>query len=469
MAKVYLHAGLPKTGTTTIQNWLAEHASTLLERGIFTFRRSELGHRLAIESIEIARRKAKPDIVEIAKCDLGEAVTLLRQAAHDETIGSIVISSEYFSLANPARVRQLLTEIGLTDVTVVILLRRQDRIIESGHNQDVRAMGVTEPIERAAYHSAFDWHLLASSWANAFSPEALLLLRYEALTETGGSILLGFFAALDPKLSALALELPPADERSNPSLRAGLLEFKRLANKAGIERIGETLDRASALGLGGPPFRMDRGLARAFLEAYRESNRKLAKEFLEHDGELFDESDLSASLPQRGADYTGQLPLETVAQLLAFQMQNERDRAHGENKRFTKYAIGIEKLTLEVEQLGRKLAEARGPGENAALGSELRSLRLQLQDLGNEMQQKLEAMRTETDLAIGSAAEDFRRLLQAVVAEQQAYTQTETEETRQLLRREVAQLQSIIEELRQETSSPMRLIRRWWRRPRGTP
>ena len=51
-------------------------------------------------------------------------------AAGDAAIGRIVLSSEYFSIAEPLLVKWLLSQMSLSEVTVIFVLRRQDRLIE---------------------------------------------------------------------------------------------------------------------------------------------------------------------------------------------------------------------------------------------------------------------------------------------------------------------------------------------------
>jgi hypothetical protein len=62
---------------------------------------------------------------------LDEAWAALAEAARDPAISRIVLSSEYFSIAEPILAKQLLEELSLNQVTVIFVLRRQDRFIES--------------------------------------------------------------------------------------------------------------------------------------------------------------------------------------------------------------------------------------------------------------------------------------------------------------------------------------------------
>jgi hypothetical protein len=349
MTRVYLHAGLPKTGTTTIQNWLVENASRLRGRGVYTVSPSDLGHRLAVEAITSPERRAESDVRHITTWPLDEARRELRQAAQDAAIRMIVLSSEYFSIADPAVVKRHLGDLSLADVKIILVLRRQDRLIESGYNQDVRMMGRALPIGGAVYHEAHDWDRLTTSWANVFSPENLVLRLYnESLGQ--GEIISFTFSGIDPLFMELSREHPPYEERSNLSLPSALIEFKRLANCAGAHDVLPLLEKACQRDLGGPPFRMAREVAKGFLDIYRESNRKVAREFFQSNGDLFDESDLEGE--PTGADNTGNLPVETLAVLLALYMGEHAEQAK-------RLSDAVERLEAKVESALAKLRQTQ--------------------------------------------------------------------------------------------------------------
>jgi hypothetical protein len=230
-------------------------------------------------------------------------------------------SSEYFSIADPLIVRDKLGGFGIDDCKIIFVLRRQDRIIESAYNQEVKGMGVEEPIGNACYDKSRDYYRLASSWAEAFQHENVHLFLYEDLTSTPRWMIHQIFEHLDSELAVFGMKNGGLRERLNPSLPASLLEFKRLANKAGAHQVLSFLESAHERGTWGPPFRMEPREAKQHLHLYRESNGKVAREFFNRDGDLFDESDLDGE--QIGADYTGHLPIETLAMLFALYIQDQ--------------------------------------------------------------------------------------------------------------------------------------------------
>jgi hypothetical protein len=353
MVKVYVHAGLPKTGTTTIQRWLSENTAALRTQGTYTFQNRRLGHRLAAEAITSAKRRSLPDIRPVLEWRLEDSLTALRGAVEDDAIDRVVISSEYFSEADPVLVRQLFSELSLDDVKIILVLRRQDRLIESGYNQSVRAVGLAERIRDPHYLPRYDWHLLASSWANAFGRDKIVLRLYEDIVLGDAPLIFKIFEGLDANLAAFALEHGDS-EVANPSLPAALLEMKRLANLAGAAEVMPLLEAASKSKLGGAPFRLDPTVAKGWLDCYRESNRKLAAEFLDRDGDLFDADDLDSD--SSGADYTGKLPGEIVATILMLYMQDQKQKAEA----LAQQIIGLEQnAQAHAAELQRLKEEAR--------------------------------------------------------------------------------------------------------------
>jgi hypothetical protein len=237
-----------------------------------------------------------------------------------------VISSEYFSLCDPASVRTLLSDLSMDQVKIVLVVRRQDRVVEAAYEQGVKMMGRKDPVRKQRYNKNMDWYELSSSWAEAFSSENLQIHCFDETAASRGLIVSKIFEAVDDNLAALAVK--NAGQGPAPAnLPADLLEFKRLANRAGAPDVLPLLERAAAQGFGSAQFRLDRAVAKAVLDLYRDSNRKVAREFLGRKGDLFDQRDLERASP--GADYTGKLPVETIAGLFALYMQEQAERLRG--------------------------------------------------------------------------------------------------------------------------------------------
>jgi hypothetical protein len=343
MKTLTLHIGLPKTGTTYIQGWLRARCAALAELGVFVPARDISAHRLACEFISDARRAARSDVVHIKEAPYRAAFDDLARGLHDARFRQCIVSSEYFFEADPADVAVLRDAAPDVDIRIIAFLRRQDRIIESGYNQEVKAMGITARVAVGAYQKKLDWLRLFESWAAVFGEAKVSLVNFDTAARAGGVLAEFCRAAGLPADLAVG-----ADDRArNESLPADLLEFKRLANMVAgsgnmVGPVEDFLAAAMAAGIGGPPFRLSPEAARAHLAHYAQSNRTLATRLgYAADQPLFPEQDLQGEAA--GADFTGRLPAETLAQLLALHIT---------------HAAG---LAARIDALERELAALRSP------------------------------------------------------------------------------------------------------------
>ena len=419
MTKVYLHIGLPKTATTTIQKWLSANTSTLRKAGVFAFDDVCFGHRLAIAAVDDKTREKRKDIADIVKrSSLNEVTNQLANVARDKSIQTVVISSEYFSLADPKTVKELLSEAGLEDVSIILVLRRQDRYIESGYSQDIAGAGGTATIETAVYDPLCDWYALTRAWAEVFSPDALLLHTYEKAS-ADGRIIERVIGSLNPKIADVVANHPAGQERANASLPAELIEFKRLANRGGAPDILSFLEKAASKGIGHEPFRMSSKLAKSFLDLYRDSNKKLSKEFFGRNGDLFEETDLKAD--NEGVDFTDKLSSEFLAVLLAFHVQ--------EIQRMQAESAGLQRWLLETTQ-----------SVNSLCGWVQADLIALKEEINNRLAQMPERMRHE-----------------AFIGVQPLYQEVQSQADR------VTSLKNMVDRL-EDITSPRRLMQIGWSR-----
>jgi hypothetical protein len=279
---------------------------------------------MAVEAITDEARLSRPDIPEILKLDLHSLTRELREAAADPEVNRVVVASEYFSVADPHRVRFMFKDISLHDAVVVLVLRRQDRLIESGYGQEVMEMGSTNIIGQPRYNRKLDWQKLISNWSSAFGAGSLRIFIYDDLVKAPTSMVIQLFSLLGDDVIRLVTEEESKEVRTHESFPAALIEFKRLANLAGAPEVFSLLEQARQRSIGGAPFRMEPKRAKAFLDLYRDSNRQLAQTFLNKEGDLFDETDLDSS--SGGLDLTGKLPTETLATLFALYFQQQETR-----------------------------------------------------------------------------------------------------------------------------------------------
>jgi hypothetical protein len=199
--KAYLHIGMPKTGTTSIQGWLALNAKGLAKQGIAYDRLNlqesgsqtaahteltlcqyaEMGEltriariRRLFGAVDLDRQK---DVAERYARKLGDAVS-----ARDEPImvlSSEVIGSSSKTLGEARAIIRWLKRI-FDDVHVIVYFRRQEDWLLSHYSQSLRSGLKRNLAPFIRDQAAQDYDALASLWAEAAGPDRLHVRLMEA-------------------------------------------------------------------------------------------------------------------------------------------------------------------------------------------------------------------------------------------------------------------------------------------------
>ena len=223
MAKLFLHIGLGKTGTTAIQFWLAANRTQLAGHGWFYpaigyFERGRAHHALShkwggwIKPELLAGRN-----LDAEWCALRDHIA----AASDDS--AFIVSSERFAAASmDPRYSTMLPYLSDVlrgiDVRIVIYLRRHDDLAEAYYKQMVKAGLTTAPIEDFVQNlpPEFDFSELQKRWGGAFGADRLIVRWYEPMMWPDGDVVRDFRAALG--ISDDSAYLP--SERMNESISA---------------------------------------------------------------------------------------------------------------------------------------------------------------------------------------------------------------------------------------------------------
>lgn len=247
MPDVFLHVGLYKTGTTTIQGALAATAEQLAAAGVL-FPGGHRAQRLAAYDL-LGQRVGGEQRGEAAGA-LGRLVDLV--SAHDGP--TVVISEEELSLARPRQARRLVRALAGHRVHVVVGARDVARTLVSAWQQTIVNGGTTtwdefvssvrgepgaRPSEGISFHWRHDLLRVIDTWSTAVPAERLRLVTVPPRGAPGTTLLARF---------AAAAELPtgwPGDQQQvrNVSLGAAELEVVRRLNEAVGDRLNATQHR----------------------------------------------------------------------------------------------------------------------------------------------------------------------------------------------------------------------------------
>ena len=295
-ARLFLHIGTEKTGTTSVQQYFRENRRGLLADGILYPRSfGEPGHK-ALVGAALPYEKCK---------DLGPRVEPTRLAAKlaaqiaSSKPRTVILSCEQLSSRMGARHIDVLADLlGGLNVrpTVVLYLRRQDELLTSSYSTAVKGRRSKALVPRVAVRHRRRYHYLrlVRRWAARFPDPVVRVLEPNQLPST--DVLADFCQVIDHKLPAAP---PGRSVRHNQSLAPDLLEFKRRANARIWQRASSyrqaarasqaLLSRLESIPSPYAGYSLLTVPQRAcILAAYESSNRILARRFLGRDGPLFD-------------------------------------------------------------------------------------------------------------------------------------------------------------------------------------
>ena len=247
MADVYLHVGLYKTGTTTIQGALGATARRLAADGVL-YPGDQRAQRLAAYDL-LGQRVGGEDRGEAAGA-LGRLLEVV--AAHPGP--TVVVSEEELSLARPRHARRLVRELAGHRVFVIVGARDMARTLVSAWQQTIVNGGTTSwgdfiasvrgedgapPSEGISFHWRHDLLRVVDTWASAVPRENIRLVTVPPRGSSGTTLLARF-------AEAAGLPAPwPGVEQSvrNVSLGAAELEVVRRLNESVADRLNSAQHR----------------------------------------------------------------------------------------------------------------------------------------------------------------------------------------------------------------------------------
>jgi hypothetical protein len=245
MADVYLHVGLPKTGTSTIQTALDARVADLTEAGVLYPGGRHRAHRLATYDL-LGQRVTGDDADLVA----GAFRRLVEEMARYPG-RSIVVTEEELGLARPRHVRKLVRRLAPHRVHVVIGVRDIARTVVSAWQQDVVTGGATawqdfiaavrDPRQRAvpaatAFWIRHDALRVIDAWNTAVPVDRIRLVTVPPEGASGRTLLARFAAAAD--LPAGIWDVGEVTER-NVSLGAAEVELLRRLNPTVLARLNQ--------------------------------------------------------------------------------------------------------------------------------------------------------------------------------------------------------------------------------------
>jgi hypothetical protein len=183
MAKVskniYLHIGLHKTASTTLQNFLKNNKNVLFKFG-YLYPESGMvysgNHNLAWHLSEDKRYRTQYGSWDDLHTEIAAT-----------SVDNIILSSEDFEILKPPKIKLLKSELKPDHVKVIVYIRRQDALIQSVYAQQVKGGSkvkfedfikkATNFQSKTSHRFQFDIHL--HPWVKQFGLENIIIQPLE--------------------------------------------------------------------------------------------------------------------------------------------------------------------------------------------------------------------------------------------------------------------------------------------------
>lgn len=312
--KLFLHIGLHKTGTTSLQTFLKANEGMLRRAGY-------LYPRACIPEGSAAHHQLSWKMANLKQAAHFDEKTLLDAILAEQKAARchLIISSEDFSRLGRKGVVQLKSMFRHFNVKVIVYLRRQDHRIESYYIQRIKGSTLTMTFSDYMQQNLAlnDYSMMINEWAGVFGKKNMIVRAIERFKE---------FDSVHDFLEILDLHEFPGrihTSRQNVSPDASVSELLRRLNLAWErkelsctpdelqQKYKMPLLRTLANGGTDRTSYLTFEERRKLLDHFRESNFRLAREYFRRD-RLFDEEFPDTKLPLYDAERMG---LEEVLRL----------------------------------------------------------------------------------------------------------------------------------------------------------
>ncbi len=287
MRTFHFHVGSGRCGSTTLQNLLAKPQTIKLLNNFGVHYSPRLFTVIRDATVVPFHEVPEQTWLEIAKDHIATVTDPNIRSVlvtHENLFGGRYDTGERNRTDESAKAVSLLSD-GMP-VKIIIIVRRQDGMIESLYNQVLKRME-TRPFNQYAAEFPLDnlhWDRIADGYATHFGAENIHVIPFEqrVLTTNGQpNYINAFFSGLKVPIDERIIKLAGV---SNPSISPAAMEVQRIANlnltpdeARGLADVFQThLAKVPAE----PYVLMDADLRRDLLARYRDGNGKLFQKYL---------------------------------------------------------------------------------------------------------------------------------------------------------------------------------------------
>ena len=314
MKRLILHVGTQKTGTTSLQVFLADNRKQLGEQGFFVPGTREkykeaINERNAHFLVWHSRSINVPELVtDEVKRKTKRNIKAFKKSVRDHD--AVLMSDETLWYEGARRpnswsiMKSVFQDAGFDEIDIVVYLRRQDDYICSLWNQRVKGslkstVSCVDFVNGRTSKRLMDYSEVLSEIEKVFGKEHITVREYRRDKLAGGDVRRDFCSIIGVDAES---GFTFADVRPNLGLTSNIAEIKRAANSSEVYQAGPNFLRASAqnvsVSTSGNDARslLPPDLRQEILDRYAEGNERIAREYLgREDGKLFD---MPESLPE---------------------------------------------------------------------------------------------------------------------------------------------------------------------------
>jgi hypothetical protein len=330
--RCFVHIGTEKTGTTSLQSFLHLNREKFMEDGlIFTKSTGEKNNRalpvLAYSraySDEYTKRiniRSLSQLNEHKKQVFERLKTEIEHLRTEHHHHSFIFSSEHIQsrLKLPGEIKQLkevLTELGMTDIRIIIYLRRPADIATSLYSTLIRSGGtdtMPPPPDSPHWNNICNHQQTITNYGKVFGRGNIIPRIYSKSVLAQQSIIHDFFKIFNMPIAGYII--PP---RSNERLSATSLTLLRHLNSKFPKFINERPNplRKNLVSyfedsFEGEPYVMPADLYRAYDSTFAASDEWVRQNYFPHLDRLFDRE-----IPEKKQSMFSDTDLQVVADLI---------------------------------------------------------------------------------------------------------------------------------------------------------
>ncbi|EBF5895789.1 hypothetical protein FI327_08655, partial [Campylobacter coli] len=298
----YVHIGTPKTGTTTIQNFLFENRSKLKQNKFLyplSIEKDKQHWKLVTLSCEFQKNKINNYnniFFDKLKSEIDDKITTIFSS--EGFVWSIEDKKNILGLKN------LLISLGFTKIFILLYIRNPVDLMISFSSQDIKNAHQyisyeTSPEKHFKRHN-FDYKWICESWGEVFGKENLIVRLFDKNEFYQGDLLKDFIHSIGLEWDDEFI-IPPKQNESLDLLGIDLLRrinkfLPLFCNNARNIFRGDLHHFAVKHFTSKDPhlkFQPPKEVVQSYIDYFEESNEWVRKEFFPHKERLFPKKDLS--------------------------------------------------------------------------------------------------------------------------------------------------------------------------------